>query len=47
MGAEDVVKYMDYHRSFGSSVGILLGYLGVLHILTYLGLMVVARKEAR
>lgn len=42
-----IVQYFDYHRSFGSTVGLLLAYLGVLHALTLAGLAVLARKEAR
>lgn len=46
MNTDALVTYFDYHRSLGASVGILLGYLGVLHVLTYAGLMLVSRKKA-
>lgn len=42
-----IVQYFDYHRSFGSTVGLLLAYLTILHALTLAGLAVLARKEAR
>ena len=42
-----MVSYMGYFRPFGTSMGILVGYLGVLHVLTYVALIVVSRKEAR
>jgi hypothetical protein len=38
---------LGFTRSFGVSVGVLLGYWGVVHVLTYLGLVLVARKEQR
>jgi hypothetical protein len=47
MNADAIVWYFNYHRSLGSAIGILLGYLGILHILTFGALAIVARKEAR
>jgi hypothetical protein len=47
MNPAAIVQYFEYHRSFGSTVGLLLAYLGVLHALTLAGLAVLARKEAR
>lgn len=40
-------QYFNLQRSLGLTVGILFGYLGVMHILTYLALVAVARREAR
>lgn len=42
-----VVDYFEFGRPFGVTVGILLGYLGIMHALTYLAMVVSARKEAR
>eukprot|EP00775_Hariotina_reticulata_P005626 gene5626-5865_t len=42
-----VINYFDFARPFGVSVGILLGYLGVVHCLTFAFMMLSARKEAR
>jgi len=36
---------MAFTRSFEVTVGILLGYLGVLHVLIFLGLLLAARRE--
>jgi hypothetical protein len=45
MNTDAVVSYFDYYRPLGESLGIVLGYLGVLHILTYTGLVLVSRKH--
>jgi hypothetical protein len=42
-----LVAPLGFTRPFGVSVGILLGYLGVLHILTFLGLLMATRNERR
>jgi MFS-type transporter involved in bile tolerance (Atg22 family) len=42
-----LLQYMQYSRPFGSSVAILLGYLGVVHVLTFVGMLLLANKEAR
>jgi hypothetical protein len=42
-----VVDYFEFGRPFSHTVGILLGYLGIMHGLTYLAMVVSARKEAR
>lgn len=47
ISADAVVQYFDYHRGFGTSLGLLLAYLGALHLLTLAGLAILARKEAR
>lgn len=45
---EDVLLInMGFGRPFGQSVAILLGYLGALHVLTYAGLLLTARRERR
>jgi hypothetical protein len=38
---------MQYSRPFGVSVAILTGYLGVVHVLTYAAMVLLANKEAR
>uniref|UniRef100_A0A383VUC5 ABC transporter domain-containing protein n=1 Tax=Tetradesmus obliquus TaxID=3088 RepID=A0A383VUC5_TETOB len=42
-----LLKYMQYSRPFGSSVAILVGYLCVVHGLTFVGMLLLANKEAR
>eukprot|EP00882_Tetradesmus_deserticola_P030598 GHRQ01034440.1.p1 GENE.GHRQ01034440.1~~GHRQ01034440.1.p1 ORF type:complete len:104 (-),score=42.62 GHRQ01034440.1:435-746(-) len=42
-----VVDYFEFGRPFTTTVGILLGYLGVMHVLTYIAMVLSARKEAR
>ncbi|WIA12636.1 hypothetical protein OEZ85_006289 [Tetradesmus obliquus] len=42
-----LLEYMQYGRPFGVSVAILGGYLGVVHLLTYAALVLLARHEAR
>ncbi|WIA32105.1 hypothetical protein OEZ86_002956 [Tetradesmus obliquus] len=42
-----LLKYMQYSRPFGSSVAILVGYLCVIHGLTFVGMLLLANKEAR
>jgi hypothetical protein len=42
-----VVDYFDFGRPFSHTVGILLGYLGIMHGLTYAAMVISARKEAR
>jgi hypothetical protein len=42
-----VLRYYGFDRSFGKTFGILLGYLTVCHVLTYLAMIFVARKERR
>jgi len=42
-----LLQTLDFNRSFGVSIGILMGYLAILHALTYLSLLLVARKERR
>jgi hypothetical protein len=38
---------MQYSRPFGVSVAILVGYLCVVHVLTFVGMLLLANKEAR
>eukprot|EP00882_Tetradesmus_deserticola_P018251 GHRQ01019603.1.p2 GENE.GHRQ01019603.1~~GHRQ01019603.1.p2 ORF type:complete len:152 (+),score=42.53 GHRQ01019603.1:49-456(+) len=42
-----VLHYYGFERSFGNTFGILLGYLTVCHVLTYVAMTFVARKEQR
>jgi hypothetical protein len=42
-----LVAPLGFSRSFGASFGILIGYLGVLHVLTFLGLLLATRNERR
>lgn len=42
-----LVAPLGFTRPFGVSVGVLLGYLGVLHVLTFLGLLMATRNERR
>jgi len=41
-----VLEYYGATRSFGATMGILLGYLGVLHIISYAALWITSRKLA-
>jgi hypothetical protein len=41
------LEYMGYERPFGTSVAILAGYLGLLHVLTYAAMVLLANREAR
>ena len=43
-----VMEYFGYQQaSFGHAVGVLLGYLGVVHLLTYAAVVLAARRERR
>uniref|UniRef100_A0A383VRM2 ABC transporter domain-containing protein n=1 Tax=Tetradesmus obliquus TaxID=3088 RepID=A0A383VRM2_TETOB len=42
-----VLHYYGFDRTFGKTFGILLGYLTVCHVLTYMAMIFVARKERR
>lgn len=42
-----ILSYFDFGRSFGSTIGCLLAYWGVLHVATYLSLVLLARRERR
>jgi hypothetical protein len=42
-----ILEYYGYKRPFGTSVAILAGHLGVLHVLTYAALVLMANREAR
>jgi hypothetical protein len=44
---DGVLEYMQYERAFGTSVAILAGYLGVVHVLTYAAMVLLANREAR
>jgi hypothetical protein len=44
---DGVLETLSFSRPFYMSALVLLGYLGVLHILIYLGLLLVARRERR
>lgn len=44
---EVLLEPMGFNRPFGVSVSILVGYLGVVHVLTFLGLVLAARRERR
>jgi hypothetical protein len=41
------LEHMGYARPFGASVAILAGYLGVMHVLTYTAMLLLANREAR
>lgn len=45
--ANAVLNMYDYNRPFQVTFGILLGYLGLLHILTYVWMVIMARHEQR
>jgi hypothetical protein len=47
LDAGPVLEYFDFGRGFGPSALILFLYWGITHVLTYLALRVVARKEKR
>jgi hypothetical protein len=34
-------------RSLGTTIGVLLGYLGAMHVATFAALLLVARRERR
>lgn len=38
---------LGFSRPFAISAGVLFGYLAVLHVLTYLGLLLATRNERR
>jgi hypothetical protein len=42
-----LLEYMQYERPFGTSVAILGRYLGVVHVLTYAAMVLLANREAR
>lgn len=42
-----VLRAFDYSRPFGSTFGILFGYLVATHMVTYIWMIVVARHEQR
>lgn len=42
-----VLRYFNFGRPFWMSVAILGGYLGVCHVLTYIAMLVAARRERR
>jgi hypothetical protein len=42
-----VLEYFNFGRGFRATLGILVGYLLITHILTYTAMVVVARKERR
>jgi hypothetical protein len=42
-----LVAPLGFTRPFGVSLAILLGYLGILHVLTFLGLLMATRNERR
>ncbi|KAL6756257.1 ABC-2 type transporter-domain-containing protein [Haematococcus lacustris] len=42
-----LLQYFNLTRPFAATLGIMLGYLLVMHILTYLALVLVSRKERR
>jgi hypothetical protein len=45
---DDMVGYFSYQAATPArAFGILLGYLGVVHVLTFLGVCLVARRERR
>ncbi|KAJ9505285.1 hypothetical protein QJQ45_027868 [Haematococcus lacustris] len=44
---EALLEYFKLTRPFSATLGILIGYLLVMHVLTYLALVVVSRKERR
>jgi hypothetical protein len=45
--AGPALAYFDFGRPFAPTFAILVGYLLVCHVLTYVALRVVARKEKR
>ncbi len=42
-----VLEYFSFYRTAGQTVGILLGYLACMHVVTFVVMLVVARKERR
>lgn len=47
LNGEAVNEFFDLDRSYGTTCGILIGYLAVLHVLTFLGLLFLAKKDKR
>jgi hypothetical protein len=47
MKADAWLPLLGYSRPFGVSMAILLGYLSVLHSLTFAALVAVAKRERR
>jgi len=47
MDTAAVIDFFDFARPFEMTVGILLGYLGVLHCFTFAFMISSARREAR
>jgi len=45
--ASAVLDYFNFGRSFNATLGIMLGYWLITHMLTYLSMVVVGRKERR
>lgn len=42
-----VADYFDFGRPFQVTAGVLVGYLCVVHVITYLAMVLSARKEKR
>jgi hypothetical protein len=42
-----VTSYFGMERSFGASVGVLLAYWGALHVVSFVALLLAARRERR
>lgn len=47
VNSDAVAQYFGFSRSFGVTLGVLVGYLGVLHVVTFVAMLLIARKEAR
>lgn len=45
--ASAVLEYFSFERGFGATFGILLGYWLITHVLTYIAMVAIARKERR
>ena len=45
--ADGLLAYFGFSRPFGATFGILLGYLAIVHVMTYLAMIFVARRERR
>jgi hypothetical protein len=45
--ASAVLDYFDFGRSYKATLGIMIGYWLITHVLTYIAMVLVARKERR
>jgi hypothetical protein len=47
LDTNSIINYFNFSRPFWMSAVILLGYLGVCHVLTFIAMLVAARRERR